>query len=344
MTMPSRTAFSAGQVGARDREAQVGAAVVRDVLHDHVDVDALGGDRLEDRGRDAGRSGTSSRVTFASSVSSATPRISALSSMPAVPSSWALVLVDPGPGLVAQGVPNVDLDAVPSSVLHAPELEDPRAGGRELEHLLVGDVVDLAGLGVRSGVGGEDAVDVGVDLAHVGAEGGGHRDGGGVRAPAAERRDVVVGGQALEPGEDHDVAGVEGLLDPLRADLDDPGLAVLGVGDDPGLRARVGGGLAAAGVDGDREQGHRDALAGREEHVELARFGEGGDVRGLLEEVVGGLAHGRDDGDHVLALLARAHDPIGHGADPIGVADGGSRRISAPRWAWGEGSSGGSVV
>ena len=218
----------------------------------------------------------------------------------------------------------MDLDAVPSSVLHAPELEDPRAGGRELEHLLVGDVVDLAGLGVGSGVGGEDAVDVGVDLAHVGAEGGRHRDGGGVRAPAAERRDVVVGGQALEPGEDHDVAGVEGLLDPLRADLDDPGLAVLGVGDDPGLRAGVGGGLAAAGVDGDREQGHRDALAGREEHVELAGLGEGGDVRGLLEEVVGGLAHGRDDGDDVLALLARADDPVGHGADPIGVADGGS--------------------
>ena len=129
----------------------------------------------------------------------------------------------------------MDADTVPSSVLHAPELEDPRARGGELEHLLVGDPVDLARLGVGAGVGREDAVDVGVDLADVGPEGGRHGDRGGVRAAAAERRDVVVGRQALEAGEDHDVAGVERLLDPLRADLDDPGLAVLRVGDDAGL-------------------------------------------------------------------------------------------------------------
>ncbi len=46
-----------------------------------------------------------------------------------------------------RGVPNVDADAVPSSVLHAPQLEDPRAGGGELEHLLVGDAVDLRASG-----------------------------------------------------------------------------------------------------------------------------------------------------------------------------------------------------
>ena len=55
----------------------------------------------------------------------------------------------------------MDADTVPSSVLHAPELEDPRARGGELEHLLVGDPVDLAGLGVGPRVGREHAVDVG---------------------------------------------------------------------------------------------------------------------------------------------------------------------------------------
>src|ERR671911_967288 len=104
-------------------------------------------------------------------------------------------------------------DAVPSSVLHAPELEDPRAGGGELEHLLVGDVVDPAGLRVGPWVGGEDAVDVRVDLAYLCPEGRRHRDRGRVRASASERRDVVFRRQALEPGQDHDVAGAEGLPD-----------------------------------------------------------------------------------------------------------------------------------
>ena len=45
----------------------------------------------------------------------------------------------------------MDADTVPSSVLHAPELEDFSRLGGELEHLLVGDPVDLAGLGVGPG-------------------------------------------------------------------------------------------------------------------------------------------------------------------------------------------------
>src|SRR5207342_3492925 len=226
----------AGQVGARDGEAQVGASVVRDVLHDHVDVDALGGDRLEDRGRDPGAVGDLVQGDLGLlDVQGDAADQRALEHPGGT--LLAFVFVDPGAGLVPQGVPNVDPDAVPPSVLHAPQLEDPRPGCGELEHLLVGDAVDPSGLGVGPRVGGEDAVDVGVDLAHVGAERGRHRDGGRVRAPASEGRDVVLGRQPLEPGQDHDVAGVEGLLDPGRADLDDPGLAVLRVGDDPGLRA-----------------------------------------------------------------------------------------------------------
>ena len=60
-------------------------------------------------------------------------------------------------------------------------------------------------------VGGEDAVHVGVDLAHVGAERGGQRHRGGVRPAPPERRDVLgVLGHALEAGHDRDRAVVEG--------------------------------------------------------------------------------------------------------------------------------------
>src|SRR3712207_9403690 len=47
------------------------------------------------------------------------------------------------------------------------------------------------------------ARDVGVDLAHLGSDRGGERDGGRVGAAAAERRDVPGGRDALERSEEH---------------------------------------------------------------------------------------------------------------------------------------------
>ena len=237
--MLSEHGVHAGHVGAGDREAQVGAPVVRDVLHDHVDVDPLGGHGLEDRGGDPGAVGHLVEGDLGLLDVQRDPADQGALEHGVLLLRGGVVgavgTVDPRSRLLAEGVPNVDADTVPSSVLHTPELEDPRARGGELEHLLVGDPVDLAGVGVGPRVGREDAVDIGVDLADVRPEGGRHGDRGGVRATAAERRDVVLGRQALEAGEDHDVARVERLLDPLRADLDDPGLAVLRVGDDAGL-------------------------------------------------------------------------------------------------------------
>ena len=64
----------------------------------------------------------------------------------------------------------------------------------------------MRAVGHDARVGGEHAVDVGVDLADVGAERGRQRDGGGVRAAAAERGDVLrVLADALEAGDDRDV-------------------------------------------------------------------------------------------------------------------------------------------
>ena len=102
---------------------------------------------------------------------------------------------------------------------------EPRGG--QLEHLLVGDAVDLAGSRDDSRVGGEDPVDVGVDLADLGVERGGERDGGRVGAAAAQGGDLLgVLADALEPGDDDDVPLVEGVGDAARGDVDDPRLAV----------------------------------------------------------------------------------------------------------------------
>ena len=127
----------------------------------------------------------------------------------------------------------MDRHVVAAGVLDAAQVEDLRAGGRHLQHLLGGDVVELAGGRHEPRVGGEDAVDVGVDLADLGAERGGERHRGGVGAAAAERGDLLgVLADALEAGHDRDRAVVDrlGSIRPGR-DVDDLGPAVRRVGD-----------------------------------------------------------------------------------------------------------------
>ena len=129
----------------------------------------------------------------------------------------------------------MDPHAVVARVLDRAQLQDPRAAGGHLEHLLEGDHRQLARVGDDARVGAEDARDVGVDLAHVGADGGGERDSGGVRAAAAERGDVAGGAHALEAGDQHDAIVLERLADAVGAHVKDAGLGVRGVGHNPRL-------------------------------------------------------------------------------------------------------------
>ena len=99
---------------------------------------------------------------------------------------------------------------VAARVLDAAQHQHLGAAGRHLEHLLVADGRQLLGVRHDARIGGEDAVDVGVDLADVGVERRGQRDRRGVGAAAAERGDVFgVLADALEAGDDGDRALVE---------------------------------------------------------------------------------------------------------------------------------------
>ena len=163
--------------------------------------------------------------------------------------------------------------------------------------------------GTMRGSAREDAVDVGVDLA-VAVERGGQRDRGRVRSAAAEGGDVVGGRDALEAGHEHDLVPLERLVDPAWADLDDLGLRVHRVGDDARLRAGERHGVVAEVCDRHRAQRRRDALAGREQHVHLARVRPGRHLLGEVDQLVGGVAHRRDDPDDAAA---------GHRARPPGA-------------------------
>ena len=176
-------------------------------------------------------------------------------------------------------------------------LEHLGAEARHLEHLVVGDPVELLRLGDDVRVGGVDAVHVGVDLADVGAERGGEGHRREVGAAPAERRDVVLLGHALEARHDRDVAVVEGPPDLVAVDPDDPGPGVRGVGPDPGLLAGERARLVAGGVDRHGEERDGDLLPGGEQHVHLALGRRRGDLLGQADQPVGGLPHGGDDDD-----------------------------------------------
>ena len=64
-------------------------------------------------------------------------------------------------------------------------VQDLRTLRRQFKHLLVGDHIELAGLGNDARITGEDTVHVGEDVAPFGIEAGGKRHRAQVRSAAA---------------------------------------------------------------------------------------------------------------------------------------------------------------
>ena len=117
------------------------------------------------------------------------------------------------------------------------------------------------------------------------------------------------------------LAARELVLDAERTHLDDARVDVTIVGDDARLAAGEADRVAAELADGHRQQRHRDALAGGQQHVELAPVGVGRDLLGEAEELVGRVAHRRDDDHDVVPGAPRAHDAIGDLLDAGDVGD-----------------------
>ncbi len=108
-------------------------------------------------------------------------------------------------------------------------------------------------------------------------------------------------------------------MDAVGLDLHDLRLAVDGVGDDPGLRTGERDGRLAAVHDRHTQQRRGDALTGCEQHVHLALGRIGRHVVGEAFEVVGGLAHCRNDHDDVVTVAPGAHDVVGDGTNAVGI-------------------------
>src|SRR5208282_985199 len=84
-------------------------------------------------------------------------------------------------------------------------------------------------------IGGEDAVDVGVDFAAVGVERRGQRDRGEIRGAAAQGGDIAALVDTLEAGHHRDVVFVERARYAVAIERFDLRAAVIGIGGEPQL-------------------------------------------------------------------------------------------------------------
>jgi hypothetical protein len=118
------------------------------------------------------------------------------------------------------------------------------------------------------------------------------------------------------------VTGGERLGDAPRRHVDDARLAVHRVGDDAGLAAGERARRQPERLDRHRQQRHGDALAGGEQHVQLAAGRQRGHLLREVEELVRGVSHGADHDADVVAGLARGDDALGDALDALGVGHG----------------------
>ena len=206
------------QVAVLDGEADVGGVVVHHVLDDVVDDDVGRGDVAEDLGGDAGpvRDGfdrDADQVFFQGRAGyDDVFHVGCLRD-------------DPGAFVVVLAVADVNRDVVLLGKLDGPGLQDRRAQAGQFQHFIVADAVDLPGVFDDPRVGRVDAVHVGVIFADVGLQHRADRHQRGVAAAAAEGGEIAIGRDALEAGDDDDLAGIQLLEDALLVDGLDAGLA-----------------------------------------------------------------------------------------------------------------------
>ena len=95
-------------------------------------------------------------------------------------------------------------------------MRTPAPDPGQFEHLLERDLGELGGVGHEPRIGGEHAVDVGVDLAHIRLERRRQRHGRRVGPSTTEGRDLLRHGvDTLEACDDDDLPVVKTLPHPM---------------------------------------------------------------------------------------------------------------------------------
>jgi hypothetical protein len=166
-----------------------------------------------------------------------------------------------------------------------------------------------------------DAVDVGVNLADIGLDGGGNGNCGKVAPASAESGDPAIGSFPLETGHNADESLLQVSVQTARSDIGDLGLRVHAVGDDPRLCPSERYALATEGIDRHGSESGGRLLAGGEQHVHFALCRIWGHVAGQLDQRVSDAAHGANHRDYFVSCIVSGHDPTGDIENAIGISD-----------------------
>ena len=222
--------------------------------------------------------------------------------------------------LILEAGEHAQFDLVLAGEFDRADLQHLGAEAGHFQHFLEGDGVKLLRFRHDARVGGVDAIDVGVDLALVGLERRGQRHAGSIRTATAEGGNVAVCIDALEAGDNDDLAGVE--VGPHRAIVDrqDPRLGKGVVGENLDLAASVALRRYADIHKGHRQQPDGDLLASRADLIELARIRAGLDFLGQCDQLVGFTAHRRHHDHDLVTLGMEACNAPGDVLDALGVA------------------------
>ena len=226
-------------------------------------------------------------------------------------------------GLVEAGA-DENRHVVHHAEFHRAHLQDLGAQRGQFQHVLEGDLVEPPRLRNHPRVGRIDAVDVGIDVAAVGADRGRNRHRRGVRAAAPERGDSVgLRVDALEAGDDGDFLAIRESVDDLGAvDLENPRRGVRVGGLDRDLPALPGAGLDAHALQRDREQTGRDLFAGCHHGVIFARVMHRRGVAAPVHQFVGLAGHRRHDDGDIMSGIDFALDVTRDVADSVDIGDG----------------------
>ncbi len=131
-------------------------------------------------------------------------------------------------------------------------------------------------------------------------------------------------GQMLGSAVNRDISVGERRGQTHRLDRADLGVAMMGVGRELKLMGQKRDRGIAKRLEPDREERSRDLLAGRHQHVGLARMGRVAELCGELEQPIGLTRHRGDHDDDFIAACAHARDAIRHRSDPVNRTDRGS--------------------
>ena len=301
-------------VGAGDGERHVGGAVRAGVLDDHVHDDAGRGHGAEEPRRHPGLIGHAPhRELCLVLVGRDAGDRDVLHA--------GILLDDPGALALVERRADVHRHVVALRELDGPDLQHLGAEAGQLEHLVVGDALELACLRHHARVARVDPVDVGVDLAHVRPQRRRQRDGRRVGATAPEGGDPPVGGHALETGDDRHHARGQRLAQRPGVDTHDARLAVCVVRVDADLVTEKRARLDPEPLQHDRGQRRRHLLAGGGEHVGLALVRSRMRRLGQRQQPVGLARHRRDDDHHRVPGSPCPRRPVGDDPNAVDVGD-----------------------